>query len=99
MRQIHKGHYYFWTIVLGKTQCGKTSAAYRGFVLLRKFLNTTGVPNLAHPTENKPVQHQDEQTPQVTALFPVLRSDGCSKLCVGTASPPLRAAHYVSETP
>lgn len=105
LRQSHKGHRYFWTIVPRETQFGKTGVAYRGFVLLSRFLNTTRVLDMAHRTEKNPgrstsiwrqifrqIQQLDDQPPQRTWLFPVLGSDGCSKLCVGTASPPLGAA-------
>lgn len=91
--------------VLEKTQCGKTCAIDMRVLLLRRFLNTTRVPNPAHPGENKPnrstsirrqifwrIQQLDEQTPQVTASSPVLCSDGYSQLCIGTVSPPLGVA-------
>ena len=32
-------HTYFWTIVPGKTQCGKTGATYEGFIIILHQMN------------------------------------------------------------
>ena len=105
MRQSNKGHTYFWTNVPGKTKSWKTGAANMRVLLLSRFLNTTRVPNPAHPAEKSPgrstsiqrqifwlIQQQNDQTPQVVALSPMLHSSSCPQLYAETVSPPLRAA-------
>ena len=69
--QSHQ-HSCFWTIVPKKTQFRKISATYRGFVLLRRFLNTTRVPNLAHSTENKPGRSTCVTASELSLCIPTL---------------------------
>lgn len=49
--QKYKGNCYFWTIVLGKIQCEKTDAADMRILLLCRFMNTTRVLEMDHPSE------------------------------------------------
>ena len=95
----HKGHRYFWMIVPRKTQCGKTCEAYMRVLLLRKFLNTTRVPKMAHRSKiilgsSTFLQRQIFRLisnrmigPTVTSIVPHLDNESCSKLSSGTASP------------